>query len=83
MERKQFQIEAQDWEELFRLSREAVETPVIAMSVGDGLAGRDFASMARERVMGKWRELGKKYGFDWETVSPVDQDKGIVSAVAI
>jgi hypothetical protein len=83
MERKNFIISEEDWTELIRLSKVAQETPVIALSVADGLAGRDFASMARERVLQQWKTIAKKYGFDVDSVRPVDEDKRIVSAVSL
>ena len=41
---------AKELEELKGLAVAASSTPVMAMSLGDGLAGRDFASMAWRRA---------------------------------
>lgn len=65
------------------LSKEAANTPVMALSIADGLAGRDFASMAQERVFAKWREIGLKIGFDASDVQPFDQERHIIEATAL
>ena len=46
------------------LYKEAQNTPVIAMSVKDGMEGRDWATQAWNRVREYMDELGKKYGYD-------------------
>lgn len=73
-------IEQADWDRLMELSAAAHRTPVIALSVADGIAGRDFASLAHERVMAHWRELAKKYGFRYETVRPCSESERSVFA---
>ena len=78
-----YEIPQEDWDEVMRLSKEAARTPVIAMSVKDGMEGRDFASMARERVYSKWREIGDMLGFDGSSVSPVDESRRLVRATPI
>ena len=81
---KHFTIDEADWAKLMDLSREARNTPVIALSVADGLAGRDFASLARQRVLAYWKVLGAKYGFDPSRgVQPVDEARRIVGALAL
>lgn len=80
--RKTFTISEEDWAKLMEMSKTAHSTPVIALSVADGLAGRDFASMARKRVLNLWKEMGKKYGFDGDTVEPIGESERTVSAVA-
>ena len=80
--RQTYTINEDDWAEVLRLSQEAHRTPVIALSLADGLAGRDFASMARERVYAKWSEIGARMGFRSETVEPVDQERRMISAEA-
>ena len=77
---KNFTIDEADWGELTRLSIEARNTPVIAMGMAEGVAGRDWASQAAERVFEKWRELGSKYGFDASEIVPVDERRRIVAA---
>ena len=76
----QFKISDEDWNAITELSREARNTPVMALSVADGLAGRDFASMARERVFSKWHEIGRKMGFDSSDIIPVDEKNRIIEA---
>lgn len=52
-------------EEVARLKEQAgqaAETPAIALSVADGLAGRDFASLARERLMHWCHEAALAHG---------------------
>ena len=78
--RQNFTISEEDWAELLRLSGEAHRTPVMALSLADGLAGRDFASLARQRVLDHWNEIGRRLGFKGETTEPVDQARRIVSA---
>ncbi len=39
-----------------------LNTPVIAMSVKDGLEGNDFQSQAQRRFADKWIEICSKYG---------------------
>ncbi len=48
--------------ELMELYKTAQNTPVIALSVADGIAGRDFASQARQRFEYKWAEIAKRHG---------------------
>ena len=67
----QFMIEQEDWDQLIELSKQARNAPVMVMSLADGLAGRDFANLARERVFAFWRKLGRKYGFDGSDVKPI------------
>ena len=54
----------EELDELLRLYHTARTTPVIALSVADGLAGNDFASIANRTFQSYWAELGTKYGFD-------------------
>ena len=82
-ERKIYQIDEDDWNELMRLSKIANETPVIALSVEQGLRGEDFASTARKNVFDKWEEIGKKYEFDGRDVLPVNQKERKVSAYPV
>lgn len=71
-------LEPSDLEELLDLNDKATNTPVIALSVKDGLEGRDFASTAWKRVREKWEELGRKYGFNPESVRGIDRQTGEV-----
>jgi len=48
--------------ELVELYRTAQNTPVIALSVADGISGRDFASQAYKRFEEKWAEIAKRHG---------------------
>lgn len=72
-----------EWNRLIKLSTEARNMPVMALSVADGITGNDFASIARRRVDAFWRELGSKYGFDPSDVKPVDESKRQISAQAV
>ncbi len=71
-------LKPKDLQALLKLNDEARSTPVIALSVADGLAGRDFSSMAWDRVRNKWEELGKKYNFNPERVTGIDRKTGEV-----
>ncbi len=71
--KKIFTLSQADWDGLAKLSKEARDTPVMALSTADALAGRDFASLARQRVMDRWDELGKKYGFKPNGLRPIDE----------
>jgi len=51
-----------DVRELKVLADKAYDTPVMAMTVADGLAGRDFASLARERLFKACHQLALKHG---------------------
>ena len=68
----------EDLDELVKLTTEAKNTPVIALSLRDGLEGRDFATQAWNRVRDKWGELGKKYGFIPTRVRGIDTKTGQV-----
>ena len=74
----EIRLEPSDLKELLELTRSARRTPVIAMSLKDGLEGRDFAAHAWDRVRAKWYELGKKYNFDPTCVRGIKADTGIV-----
>ncbi len=52
--------------------------PVMALSVADGLAGRDFASLARNSLREYWQELGKKHEFNPEDVRGIKRETGEV-----
>lgn len=67
-------LSPEDLEELLKVTREAEKTPVIAMSLSDGLEGRDFATQAWDKVRDKWEELGKKYGFSPHRVKGINKD---------
>ena len=55
---------ADELKELVDYYHKAQNTPVIALSVADGLAGRDFASQAQARFNEKWVEVCHKYKVD-------------------
>ena len=78
--KRRFTIDEADWKHLIELCVTARNTPVIALSVGDGLSGRDFATLARKRIFDFWIELGGKYGFDGNDVTPVDEANRVVEA---
>lgn len=63
---------------LIDLTHKAEQTPVIAMSLADGLSGRDFSAQAWENVRAKWQELGRKYGFNPTQVRGIDPNTGEV-----
>ncbi len=48
--------------EIQQLSKQAAATPVMATSVAAGLAGRDFASLARKRCLERCHELALAHG---------------------
>jgi len=68
----------EELKELLNLHDQAYHTPVIAMSVRDGLEGRDFATQAWDRVRSKWEELGRKYKFHPSQVKGIDKQTGEV-----
>lgn len=69
-------IPKDELQELLTLTEEAQNTPVMAMSVQDGMEGRDFATQAWNKVRAKWDELGKKYGFAPAQVRGIDKNTG-------
>ncbi len=71
-------LDKQELEELMRLTHEARNTPVIALSLAAGLRGEDFSSQAWQRVRNKWEELGKKYGFEPTRAKGIDSVTGEV-----
>lgn len=71
-------IPKDELQELLDLTNKAQNTPVIAMSLRDGLEGRDFATQAWDKVRAKWGELGKRYGFDPTKVRGLDSNTGEV-----
>jgi len=60
---KRYTMTAEELEKL----KKAAATP--GVFTGGILAGYDPAKEAIEKL---WREMGVRYGFDWETVQPVD-----------
>ena len=58
------QVTEEECSKLVSLFKRAQNTPVIAMSVQDGLEGKDFASLAWDDVRKYYDELAKKYDFD-------------------
>jgi len=71
-------IPKDELQELIDLTHRAEQTPVIALSLADGLSGRDFSAQAWENVRARWHELGRKYGFDPTQVRGIDTDTGEV-----
>lgn len=55
-------LTTEELSELMRLYNRAGTTPVMCLSLADGLAGRDFASIAYQDFQDKWAEIAKKYG---------------------
>jgi hypothetical protein len=54
----------EEHDKLVELYERAQTTPVIALSVADGLAGRDFATLAWNRVQEYMDKLGAKYLYE-------------------
>ena len=71
-------LNSEDLRELVELTEQAKRMPVIAMSLREGLEGRDMASLAWDRVRTKWNELGKKYNFVPTQVTGIDALTGEV-----
>lgn len=71
-------LSTQDLVELLSLTKRAETIPVIALSLEDGLEGRDFSSQAWNSVRDKWLELGKKYGFEPSQVKGISTETGEV-----
>ncbi len=74
-----FTIPEDDWNEIIRLSTEAVRTPVVTL----GLGHKDAATQARERVFAEWLTIGNRLGFDGTEIEPVDEAKRQIRAVPI
>ncbi len=74
---KTFTIPEDDWNSIVKLSREAADAPV--MTVGDV----DLNQSARERVVSKWVEIGRRVGFDGHSVEAYDQGERQIRAVAV
>ncbi len=68
----------EELEKILKLNDEANNAPVMTLSVADGLAGRDFASLARNDLREYWIEIGKKYNFDPENVRGIEKATGEV-----
>lgn len=49
-------------EELKQLASRASQTPVMALSVADGLSGNDFASRARKSAQERCHEIALSHG---------------------
>jgi len=70
-------LSEEDRKKLAKLYETAQTTPMIAMSMQDGLEGRDWATLAWNEVRNFMDELGKKYGYDPKT-NMVNKDTGEV-----
>ena len=55
-------VDAEELKELSKLAKAAANMPVMALSVRDGLEGRDFAATARERMMKRCHEIALAHG---------------------
>lgn len=71
-------LNEEDRKALTELYAEARTTPVVALSVADMIAGKDWASQAWDRVREKMDELGLKYGFDPKKMKGIDGETGEV-----
>lgn len=71
-------ITEEEHKRLQDLYNKAQNTPVIAMSVKDGLEGRDFATLAWNEVRNYMDRLGEKYGYDPATHA-VNKDREVVN----
>ena len=63
-EKEVTRLTEEEYEQLQLLYRDAQNTPVIALSTADALAGRDLSSLAWTAVKDYMDHLGKKYNFD-------------------
>ncbi len=63
---------------LTELYRDAQNTSLMALSIADGLAGRDFSSTAWRRVKEEMDHLGKKYGFHPKNIRGINGITGEV-----
>lgn len=61
--RKEYELSQEDLGILLDASK---ETPVMYLSGGELMAGT-----AQENANRAWKEMGKKYGFIWNTAQPV------------
>ena len=68
----------EELEKILQLNDRANNTPVMTLSVEQGLAGRDFASLARNDLREYWEELGKKHSFNPENVRGIEKATGEV-----
>lgn len=69
----------EDRKELAKMYEEAQTTPVIGCSMKDMIEGRDWASLAWNRVRAKMDDFGKKYGFDPKKIRGINKQTGEVS----
>ncbi len=68
----------EELKKLLKCNDDTGNVPVMALSVADGLAGRDFASLARNDLMEYWEEVGKKHEFNPEDVRGIKRETGEV-----
>lgn len=78
-DRKNYQLTAVEWSELDSLSHEANMTAAAALPAAAG--GRDLTKLARRKVALFWQRMGEKYGFQWKTVLPENEQERTISAV--
>ena len=71
-------ITREELDKLLNLTKVAQTTPVIGFSVRQMLSGEDLSRQAWYRVKAKWRELGKKYGFNPQEVRGINATTGEV-----
>jgi hypothetical protein len=82
MAKQRYELTVDEVNRLIDASRIAVTTPVIyTPTPGQRVHEvKSWADHAYDRVMDVWRELGEKYGFRWETVSPTSESEFVILA---
>lgn len=65
----EFTITQEEMDELVKAHKTARETPAFALSTKQALDGKDFASMAWDRLREIQERLAKKYGYDCTTTA--------------
>lgn len=60
--REKIFLSAPELSNLMALYNQAQQTPVIALSMKDGLAGDDWASQAWKRFKDEWEAIATKHG---------------------
>ncbi len=63
----EFTLTKEEHKELIEAYETSEATPVIALTIAEGIGGRDFATIAQDRLRSMMEKLGKKYGYKPET----------------
>ena len=73
---QEFEMTQEEVDELKDLGKKAQEAPVMRMSMNSPC----FSEMAYDNLWAKWKEMGKKYGFVWDSAKPSPKGDQFVMA---